>query len=459
MGSIKKRRSRRKMGRFPLAYMGSADTDASSQLFWVGRPPTTRDYDGYFIGALWIDESPYPSANPDVYILVSKDNNIALWITLTATRGIETITGDTGGAVGADPTDTIFLNSGIVGLSVDGTPLTYTLELNSSDGGPLFQSLRGDNAIKVYPTNDGYIDILGETNEIDVTEDAGNNKLTLSAGSSIATEYDCDIGSAVPVANVLILDAASQAGGTVSFSGSGNTVSLNTTDANDNISIGFGSVSVLTGSNNLIFGYQAGTSYTNESNNILIGNTGTAADANTIRIGTEGSGSGQQTDSTYIAGIYNGSFGATNGVVIVDNTGKLGSTSFGALPWTPTLSFGGSSTGIVYGIQEGNYQVLGNLVFYSGSITLSSKGTATGIARVEGLPFASSGVFQTQMGIFAVSRISAPVNYTYFWCLNEIGTTNLYTSASGNGQSQILLDDTHWANNSQITVSGFYFRG
>ena len=72
-----------------------------------------------------------------------------------------------------------------------------------------------------------------------------------------------------------------------------------------------------------------GSAYTGtESSNIAIGHLGTVGESNVIRIGTQGSGNGQQQD-TWIAGVYTmgSALGATQKVVIVDSTGKVGSAT------------------------------------------------------------------------------------------------------------------------------------
>jgi len=95
------------------------------------------------------------------------------------------------------------------------------------------------------------------------------------------------------------------------------------TTGNDNCTLGVGGLQLLqsgssnttighlsgqnitTGSNNIFIGWESGISYTSsESSNIIIGNTGTLAESNVIRIGTQGSGSGQQTQC-YLAGVLN----------------------------------------------------------------------------------------------------------------------------------------------------------
>jgi hypothetical protein len=50
--------------------------------------------------------------------------------------------------------------------------------------------------------------------------------------------------------------------------------------------------------------------------------------------------------------------------------------------YTPTLRFGGGSTGITYSSQSGRYTTIGNVCIYSFDIRLSSKGSSTGAAEI-----------------------------------------------------------------------------
>jgi hypothetical protein len=54
--------------------------------------------------------------------------------------------------------------------------------------------------------------------------------------------------------------------------------------------------------------------------------------------------------------------------------------------FTPTITFGGASTGITYGHNSGRYTKVGRAVFFYLSIFLSAKGSSTGNAAVAGLP-------------------------------------------------------------------------
>ena len=58
--------------------------------------------------------------------------------------------------------------------------------------------------------------------------------------------------------------------------------------------------------------------------------------------------------------------------------------------WTPTLQFGGGSTGITYSTRSGTYTKVCNLVTVEMQIVLTSKGSSTGTAQISGLPYSSA---------------------------------------------------------------------
>ncbi len=104
----------------------------------------------------------------------------------------------------------------------------------------------------------------------------------------------------------------------------GQTAGRDNVNGHDNTYLGefAGTVSNPDGSYNTYVGEGTGQSNTNGSSNIYLMNLG-ASESNTIRIGTQGAGQGQQ-NAAYVAGIYNSSVGATNATVCIDSTGKLG---------------------------------------------------------------------------------------------------------------------------------------
>ena len=111
-----------------------------------------------------------------------------------------------------------------------------------------------------------------------------------------------------------------------------------------NSSFGASSLATTTGDYNIAVGYDAASALVlAESSNIIIGSPGVVGDNNTIRIGVDGAGAGQQ-DSNYQAGIYQATSGATKEVVWIDSTFKLSSSNIGIVSWvTATASMGAAN--------------------------------------------------------------------------------------------------------------------
>ena len=124
--------------------------------------------------------------------------------------------------------------------------------------------------------------------------------------------------------------------------------------------------------------------------------------------------------------------------------------------WTPAITFGGGNTGIGYNSQVGRYTKIGNVVYYSCVITLSSKGSSTGDVAITGLPFtvSNAGTYD-----FINGSPRAVVTLTF--------TAPLYSGATRNSTALFLLDNnagtqrtltnTAFANNTELSFSGFYY--
>lgn len=112
--------------------------------------------------------------------------------------------------------------------------------------------------------------------------------------------------------------------------------------AGSNTAVGFNSLHDLTtGINNTCLGSQSGTNYTSsESSNIAIGNIGTVSESNTIRIGTAGSGTGQQ-NRNFQAGITGVTVAGSP--VAVSSTGQLSDLGFGTAAQVLTSNGAGVS--------------------------------------------------------------------------------------------------------------------
>lgn len=153
------------------------------------------------------------------------------------------------------------------------------------------------------------------------------------------------------------------------------------------------STGMLTGSYNTAIGYKASSAYRGaESSNICISAPGVAAESNVLRIGQSGSGSGQQ-NKAYIAGIYNKSVGASNGLVFNDSTDLCGSSwgtngqipisaTAGSVAWANLTSTGSTIT-ITNGANTINLEAAGGSgasTFNTGSGTATASGGAITLA-------------------------------------------------------------------------------
>ncbi|GJD58160.1 hypothetical protein [Methylobacterium dankookense] len=80
-----------------------------------------------------------------------------------------------------------------------------------------------------------------------------------------------------------------------------------------------------------------------------------------------------------------------NGYVEDANSYRNRVYGLGVAPCTLGLTFGGASTGITYAANGCSFEVVGTTVRAQFLTTLSSKGTATGVAQITGLPFLTRG--------------------------------------------------------------------
>lgn len=122
--------------------------------------------------------------------------------------------------------------------------------------------------------------------------------------------------------------------------------------------------------------------------------------------------------------------------------------------WTPTITFGGSSTGITYAAssQIGTYTKIGNLVTIRAYIALSNKGSSTGAARIADLPFTP---INTLNQYWAGSLGVTTVSYTgYPWATTLHGTAAISLKQTTEAGTPSNLLDTNFANSSELYYTG-----
>lgn len=124
--------------------------------------------------------------------------------------------------------------------------------------------------------------------------------------------------------------------------------------------------------------------------------------------------------------------------------------------WTPALLLNGSATGITYGAngQVGRYIKIGQLVYITGAIVLTSKGASVGAAIISGLPFteiSSANIFPAVTISFysGMATIGNPMGQVN----NNNTTISLY---SGSTTGTASMTDANFTNTTALYFSAVY---
>lgn len=276
----------------PLAYVG-VNAVQPPDFLTKNRPPTTNDSKNVYLGQIWLDYGTNtPPTSNDIYMLVSLDGNVATWVTFGG-GDLETLTSNSGGAVGPDGANNINVvgdGTTIIGVGVPGTN-TITF---STVGTGVLNTLTGNSGGAVPPTA-GNINVLG-TGIISVVGNPGTSTLTVTPSGSIASSFITSpaTGTATPALGVLTFTN----GNNITFTAGGSSVAAAVTGTtNRSLQLGnaTGSLTSLgvatdgqipigsTGANPVLSTITAGANITvtNGAGTITIASTGGGAPAST----------------------------------------------------------------------------------------------------------------------------------------------------------------------------------
>lgn len=423
----------------PLAYVG-VNPYTPPGMYQLPRDPTVRDNAGFQIGDYWINQS-----SNDLWYLAQKSNppqyQDALWIQLGKGPSIRTLTGDTGGPVGPDVNGNIDTLGGAAGRNTNtaGFPGTNTMRFNLNNVitlGDLAPVLTTDFAIRI---DSGSIHFNGTTggnaqriqwpelwSRMDADAGAtplwwvsGNTGNTLigydTAGQNAISNNNTALGyqalKSLGNSDVQNTAVGAEAGVLIGDAGGFGAASQNTIIGSLSMRVATTSsacstlgrstlTNLLTGDYNVAVGANAGDAYVgNESSNILVSNAGIAAESNTIRIGTQGNGAGQQ-DRNFQAGIHGVTpAGADIQSVVIDSSGQLGTS--GAMPFS--TAFGAYISANIPNVTGAGtiYQIIFDVAFFN---TGGDYDTGTGLYTAPNDGFY---LFQTTT---TVNNISAAMN-------------------------------------------------
>lgn len=125
--------------------------------------------------------------------------------------------------------------------------------------------------------------------------------------------------------------------------------------------------------------------------------------------------------------------------------------------WTPALIGAGGSAGITYSTQFGEYIKEGRKVTFTAKLVLTSKGTASGVITIGGLPYPTNPSGAMTLVLAIVQLSTTPV----IWTLAQIGAGAsiielYYTTAATTVSYSAAWTFADFANNTQVVVSGSY---
>jgi hypothetical protein len=118
--------------------------------------------------------------------------------------------------------------------------------------------------------------------------------------------------------------------------------------------------------------------------------------------------------------------------------------------WTPSLNFGGATTGITYSTRTAKYVKVGNLVYIDCLVNLSSKGSATGNALISNLPFSS---LNENPLVFIFNSGGSTTANGFIYGLAYL--TDLYIRVNGTA-GNTPQTDTAFTNSSQFRLCGTF---
>lgn len=297
----------------PLSYMGVEPSQPPQMVVFSFDP--TENTLNFNIGSYWLNVGTNQTPQENLWILVSKRDGIATWLELSGAGRVKTLTSNSGGAVGPNAAGNInVVGDGITIVGV-GTPGSNTITL-SAVATDVVSTLTGNSGGAVSPIA-GNINVVGDGVTATVVGVPGTHTLTVSVIGGRATDsFHTDNGIAIPASGVIVFDAITQSGSSISFSGAGNTVSLNTTDVNSNTIVGLSAGNnTITGTNNSGLGYTTFHSLTSGSSNVSFG----VGSSNLMTSATDNTAIGNGSLTSLLTGSNNIAVGLGSGSALVSS--------------------------------------------------------------------------------------------------------------------------------------------
>ena len=158
--------------------------------------------------------------------------------------------------------------------------------------------------------------------------------------------------------------------------------------------------------------------------------------------------------------------GTSNQIDIANPAGVAGNPTFSlssgfftGAAWTPNIQIGGSSSGITYTTQLGQYVKMGGVVFFYCNVVLSSKGSNSGDVTISNMPVSTGAAganeaisipyFNNMLFSNAYTNLSASLN-------TSSAVANLFLSNSNNIATPRNMIQSDLSDTSIIKFTGCY---
>lgn len=358
------------------------------------------------------------------------------------------ITGDTGGALTGS---SFTFTGGTTGLSFGGAGSTETLTVTNfnlpatntaltsgviTSGGSRFLHARGtDNVFLGANAGNATFTVSGSENNVIIGSNAFD-AMSTNCRNNVAIGYSA-LGSATDTrGNVAIgYNSCLLQQTQLSNTAVGQTTLSNiTTGTGSNTAIGNNALGLLvTGSYNTALGNLAGDDFTtSESSNIMIANQGTVGDNNTIRIGTQGTGNGQQ-NKAFMAGIVGATNAGASTVPYIETaTGQLATVPGGAVTMntgTQSISISSDASATTVNIATGAA---------AKTVTLGSTTTTSSLALKYGTAdFTLASATGTVMSALDTGEINYPLQPAFLAIPNAT-----LSDVTGDGTRYVIIFNT-----------------
>ena len=129
--------------------------------------------------------------------------------------------------------------------------------------------------------------------------------------------------------------------------------------------------------------------------------------------------------------------------------------------FTPVWSFGSASVGQTYSAQVGYYLKMGKICFFRAYTVFTAKGSSSGQARLDGLPFTAANISGRPAGICHLGNTEyLNVAATPFQCVGEIGGATAQVGVfweNNDNAAATAFNQNSFNNNTVVSMWGWYY--